>query len=53
MTMKKRDERDRQRRKKNRHAVLTLRQDWVEQEAALHCKDKRKGKRETEEKRER
>lgn len=45
MTMKKRDERDRQRWKKNRHAVLTLRQDWVEQEAALHCKDKRKGKR--------
>lgn len=31
--------------KKNRHAVLTLRQDWEEQEAALHCKDKREGKR--------
>lgn len=36
------------RRKKNRHAVLTLRQDWVEQETALHCKDKRKGQRDRE-----
>lgn len=48
MTMKERDEKDRQRWKKNRHAVLTLRQNWVEQEAAWRCKDKRQGKRDRE-----
>lgn len=37
-------ERERERRKKkNRRAVLTLTQDWVEQEEVLHCKDKKKG----------
>lgn len=41
MTTKERDERKGE---KNRHAVLTLRQDWVEQETTLHCKDKRKEK---------
>lgn len=55
MTTKESTMRERERdwrKKKNRSAVLTLRQDWVEQETALHCKDKRKGKK-TEKERER
>lgn len=34
--------------RKSKHAVLTLRQDWVEQDTALHCKDERMGKRDRE-----
>lgn len=35
----------RQGKRKNRRAVLTLRQDWVEQQTMLHRKDKRKKER--------
>lgn len=36
-------EREESAKKKNRHAALTLRRDWVEQQEVLRCKDKRKG----------
>lgn len=47
VTMKERDEKQEEKRrlKKNRRAVLTLRQDWEERQTTLRGKDKRKAER--------
>lgn len=47
MTMKERDEKTKGDglKKKDRRAILTLRQDWVAQQTTWHRKDKRKTER--------